>query len=544
MTLLWLIGAALAAQLKLGVDTRELTVGETVAVEVQLVDGVARGSPELDTGAGLKAQFQVQSQSKLEVNRRVTRIVRYSYALTAIQPGPWTLGPATLEVDGETLTAPAVTIQVSPRSQAAVAERDATATLSDDAPYLGEVVVYRFRFQHRGEVLDARWSPPSYDGFVAEQVAEPAQREVNSVIDGQRQTVQQVDVPLVAAGLGARTISPALLTVQVPTTRSKRRSNDPFADFPFNRYQDVKAETLTAPAVPATVRPLPAEGRPADFSGLVGHFELEVRPSADQVKLGDSLTLEIRLSGDGTLSGFRLTPPPQDAGFRAYDDAPAVEAAVEDGRFRSSAVFRRAIVPEAEGDLLIPALRVPVFDPSTGAYAVLSSQALKIKVLPGEAGAGQVASFAGAVGEGGRPIESLAEDILPVPGDAAVGDATLEGRLRALLLAPALPLFGLVGLGVAARLRRRPKDPWPGLRARLASLPTEPGARLGEIEAVFREAVALRLDREAAGLSAQDAATLGEPVAALYRDLASARYGGMPVEDLESRVRRFLDGAP
>lgn len=544
MILLWMIGAALAAQLKLGLDTTALTVGETVGVELQLVDGVSRGAPELPVGAGLNAQFQGQSQSSIRVNLKSTRIVRYSYALTALQPGRWTIGPATLDVDGQALTAPAVTVTVAPRSEAAVAERDATATLSETTPYLGQVVVYRFRFQHKGEVLDARWSPPTYDGLVAEQVAEASQKEIKLVRDAEPVTVQEVNVPLVAAGLGDRTISPALLTVQVPTSRGRRRSNDPFQDFPFNRYQDVKTETLTAAAVPLTVRPLPSEGRQPDFSGLVGHFTLDVTPSATEVKLGDSLTLEIRLAGDGTLSGFRLTPPAADAGFRAYDDAPAIEASVDEGNFRSSAVFRRAVVPEAEGTLTIPALRVPVFDPSTGAYATLSSSPITVKVLPGEAGAGQIASFAGAVGEGGRGIESLAEDILPVPGDAVVGDRTLDARLGGLLLAPALPLLGLIGLGAAERLRRRPKNPWPALRARLGQLSADPKLRLGEIESVFREACALRLGREAAGLSAQDAAALGEGAATLYADLSSARYGGLPVADLEARVRAFVEAAP
>ena len=542
--LLLLLSPALAAQLRMEVAQRELQVGQTVGVELNLVDGVTRQVPDIPAGQGLELSFQGQSQSMVMVNFKSTRTITYSYALTATAPGTWTVGPVALTVDGKDLVAPPVQVHVAPRSEAARAERDVHAELSDTDPYLGQVVVYRFRFQHKGEVLDARWTPPSYDGFVREQVADIAQQELSTALDGVPYTIEEIDVPLVAAGQGTRSIGPSMLTAKVPVERAdrRRRGRDPFVDSPFRTYTEATTETITADPVPVSIRPLPTEGKPADYSGLVGHFTLSVTPSASAVKLGDSLTLDVSITGDGTLSGFRLPPPPSGSGYRAYDDEPTLEASIKDGQFLSRATFRRAVVPEAEGELHLPPLRVPVFDPQTGAYVVLESEPVSVTVTPGEAGAGQVTSFAAAGPKKG--VESLGEDILAPPGDATIADRTLAGTWPFAVVPPILPLVGWAGLALSQAIRRRSAAPSAQLRAALQRLPTDPPARLAALEQLFRDAAGLRLGRPSAGLERATVAPLGPDADAIYADLDRARYGGADVADLEARIRTFVEATP
>lgn len=541
LPLLALLGLAHAAQLNLAMRTRSLEVGQTVAVELDLVGASATGAPELPVGRGLRAEFRGQSQEMTVVNFQTTRTVSYTYALTAMAEGDWSVGPVSLVVGGQQLLAAPLTVHVGPRSAVAKADRDASAALSDTDPYLGQVVVYRFRFQHRGQVIDARWTEPSFDGFVKEAVAEVAQNAFDTQDPGgETVNVQTIDLPLVAAGAGARTIGPALLGVQVPGARSGRDHRfDPFANSPFKALSNVTSETLTAPAIPVTIQALPTEGRPADFSGLVGHFALTVTPSATTVKTGDAVTLEIAVQGDGTLSGFHLPALPASADFSAYDDAPAIEASVMDGKFVSKGVFRRAIVPGAAGTLTVPGLRIPTFDPQTGSYVVLSSEPIALTVLPGEAGTGQVTSYAGAAAQ--REVAALGDDILPVSGTAKVADRTLAGRLAWTLAPPLVPALVWSALALRGRLRNRRRDPWADLAARLAALPAEPEARLGALEDVFRAAAGLRLGRPPAGLERAGVAALGEEADTLYGDLEAARYGGIPISDLEVRVRAFVE---
>jgi hypothetical protein len=478
------------------------------------------------------------------VNFETTRIIEYNYQLAATKPGTWSVGPVELVVDGELLTAGPVQIEVGqpPVSQGTA---PVVATITDDTPVLGQVVVYRFQFQYDRPLVNARWSRPEFPGFVEEVNAEAAQREYQIVQDGKPLTVQTIEVPLVAAGTGVQRIGAAGLTAQFRTNKRRRRRSgidELFGDSPFGLRGSTETQTFATEAIDVDIQPLPVDIQPPGFSGLVGRFQVRVMPSAETVKLGESVTLTIDVVGDGTLAGFKLPQTPADAGFRAYDDAPVIKTKLLDGRFRSKLTVRRAVVPEEEGTLTVPPVSFVTYDPAAGQYLTVASEPLVVTVLPGEEGGGVITSFAGEPGDRRQDVVSLGEDVLPVAGGRSVGDRTLVGSVPVLAGLVGLPAVVWCLLAGAVWWRGREPDPVAVLRRRLASLPQDPQTRLGELETVFREAVALKLGVAAPGLDADAVASLGDGPAELYRDLDRARYGGGQVDDLESRVRAFLQG--
>lgn len=535
LLLLLLVPAAWAARLELALDTRELVVGQTVSMQVQLLDGEAGGLPRLETPEGVEVRYTGQSQSIVIVNFDRKRIVRYSYALTATQPGEWEVGPVRIDAGGQTLTAAPVTLTVTDREAEAETGSGVMASLSDDAPFLGEVVTFEAEYRRTERVLDARWTLPDFDGFRDEKSTEATRREYVTEIDGQQTVVEHIVVPLVAVGEGRRAFGRTAVTAQIPTRRPSRSRRDFF----FERTE-VRSETWTSDPLQATIRPLPEAGRPAGFSGLVGRFAATAQASSRQVALGESLTLEVRIAGNGTLAGFSLPALPPETGLRAYDDAPEIEAALSDDGFRSVATFRRAVVPEREGPLTIPPIRIPVFDPEAEAYVTVQTRPIEVMVTPGEAG-GEVTSFSDGEADRRKDVEALGDDILPVAGTARVGDRTLASVTPLVVGLPLVPALALLGLAVGGRRRPEGPDPRTALRARLSSLPTEPDARLAALETLFREAAAIRLGREAPGLDRATVATLGQQADALYAALESARYGGGELGDIAARVKAFVE---
>ena len=543
--MIWaLITAAWAGELALQIDTRELVVGQAVPIKLAVINGKAESKPTLPVGEGLLAQYQGQSSQHMIVNFETTRIIEYNYQLAATKAGTWTVGPVELVVDGERLIAGPVEIEVGqpPVSQGSA---PVVATISDASPVLGQVVVYRFQFQYDRPLVNARWSRPEFPGFVEEVHAEAAQREYQIVQDGKPLTVQTIEVPLVAAGTGVQRIGAAGLTAQFRTQKRRRRRSgidELFGDSPFGLRGSTETQTFATDAIDVDIQPLPVDVQPPGYSGLVGRFDVRVAPSAKTVKLGESVTLTIDVVGDGTLAGFTLPQTPADAGFRAYDDAPVIKTKLLDGRFRSKLTVRRAVVPETEGLLTVPPVSLVVYDPGEGQYRTVRSEPLTLTVLPGEEGGGVITSFAGESGDQRRDVVSLGEDVLPVAGGQTVGDRTVAGARTALagvVVLPALVWGLLAGL---VWWRGRTPDPVALLRQRLAALPQEPGPRLAEIEAIFREAAALRLGVAAPGLDSSAVAALGDEPAKLYGDLERARYGGGQVDDLETRVRAFIQG--
>lgn len=540
-----LIPMAFAGELALKVETRELVVGQAVPVTVSVVNGRADGPPELPVGEGLLAQYQGQSQQHVIVNFEATRTTDFNYQLAATRPGTWLVGPVQLVVDGEPKTAGPIKIEVgeAPVSQGG---EPVVATLSDPTPVLGQVVVYRFQFQYDKPLVNARWSRPEFPGFVEEVNSEAAQREYQLMQEGKPYTVQTIEVPLVAAGTGSQRIGPAGLTAQfrAETRRRRRRGIDElFGDSPFGLRGTTDTRTFATEAIEVDIAPLPLESQPVDFSGLVGQFRARLKVGAKTVKLGESVTLEYTLVGDGTLAGFNVPQPPTGSGFRTYDDAPEIKTKLRDGRFRSMLMVRRAVVPEKEGSLRIPPITVSAFDPQAETYVDVSTEPITLQVLPGEEGGGVVSSYAGGDGVDQREaVVSVGEDILPVSGGSSVGDRTLRGSAVVLAAIPVVPAVLWMVLGLLGWLRNRTPDPMVLIRAQLKSLPADQAERLGQLETAFRDTVAWRLGIANPAVDGAAVAELGEAAALIYADLERVRYGGGSASDLESRIRKFVSG--
>ena len=529
---LW-VAAALAADLQLVVDSPKLVVGQSVGLNLQLVGATASGLPEVPVSSGLKLAFAGQSQQMVSVNFQTTRTVTYSFSLTALQEGRFTVGPVRMQVGGQELVADAVTIEVTGRAEPMRADLDVVGALSDPAPYVGEVVTWVMRFRSKAEVSGLSWNPPEFDGFLQEKTVEVGQSSSTVEADGAAWQLQEVTVPLIATGVGAHTISPALLTVSVPDSGRPRRDRLGFG------FQPTRQERLTTAAVEVNIRPLPTEGRPADYSGLVGTFALQARALPGPVKVGDSVSVDVVLSGNGSLSGVKLPAAPADASYRVYDDAPQLQSRLGPDGFVSSARFKRAIVPTAEGRLTIPPLRLSVFDPDAGAYVTLESEPIELDVAPGDGG-GAVTSYASG-GDQRAEVASTGSDILPASADAAIGDDRPQSALPGALALVVLPGLALLGQSLQSLRGRRAADPARRLRERLSSLPADASARLAALEDLTREAAALRLGRPAPGLDAEAITPLGEAARTLYADLLAARYGGGQIDDLERRVRTFVE---
>lgn len=536
--------AAGEPRLELELDTTELVQGQTVTARVRLVDGVLRGGrPELPVSEGLSARFVGQSQQHVMVNFQSTRIVDFSFAVTARGVGPQSVGPVEVQVGDRVLRAEGRTVEVKAAPQGGLGETRVEARLSRTQPFVGEVVVYEFRFRTAERVLDVEWTPPAFDGYALEKSAEAARREYSLVEEGRTVAVQEVALALVANGEGRRTIPPALINLRLPARGQDRRS-------PF--LGALESRSLATEPIPTEVRPLPAQGRPSDFSGLVGRFRMDARllgpagaiaaDAQPRVQQGESLTLEVELEGDGSLLGFKLPPPAPGAELRAYDDAPELSARLVDGAYQAKARFRRAIVPTKEGVLRIDPIEIVAFDPVAERYERLRTPAFELEVAP--AAQGRVASFQKEP-SGAAPAEvaALGQDILPVTSPPLLYDQRLRAAWPFVLLPPLAPALGLLGLLLGSVRRRRP-DPWAALREDMRSLPSEPGARLAAVERAFRGACALRLGRPAPALDAEAVRALGPEALALYEELSRARYGGFEAGgDLERRVRTFLEEA-
>ena len=234
---------------------------------------------------------------------------------------------------------------------------------------------------------------------------------------------------------GPLTVAPILHATALEETRSY---------FFVQQYQRPLAVRV-AP-LQRDILPLPAAGRPDDFSGAVGRFTLQAGVAPRDVAVGDLVNVTLTVEGDGSLEGAaapRLAPP---AGFRAYDLQPV--AAESRGNRR---VYRQTLVPLNATARQIPTATFAFFDPYGGQYRRAA-----------------VGPFALAFHEERAPVTSVY-----VPTNRPPGEGSADLRLkplplrwrradepplrlpRAFWLAQSLPLLGMaIGLTLH-RIRRK-----------------------------------------------------------------------------------------
>lgn len=526
----WMLVVALAwaADARLLLEGRGLREGQTVPVELVVNDARVRGVPSLAVPDGLQLAFQGQSQQHTIVNFEATTSTTFRYALTALRRGAYTLGPYTVDTSAGPLQVAPRTVEVGARVEGGT--DTLRVGLDTESAWVGQVLVYHLSFETEKALVQRRWSPPSAEGFTVEPSLEPEVTERRATQDRAARTVEELRVALRATAPGRRTLPGGLLQAQFVVARPRR--GDPIFD-ELARFGDVRAEVFAAPARTVTVRPLPDAGRPADFSGLVGQFRITATPSSTSLAVGDTLTLDVRVAGDGALAGVKL-PTTDVPGFRVYDDAPQVKTAWVDGAYRAEATLKRALVALEAGRWTVPPIRLVTFDPVAGSWATLATEPVEVDVT-GSAAQASVQSFASAVPPA---VVTQAEDILPTRTRARVHRPSPPAWALALLV-PGAAWWTWQGLAALPRRRARvPRGPlgW-------APLPEAPEARVAACERRLREAVARRLGMPPDAVRRDDLAALGthaEEAEACWRSLEAARYGGGAALD-EARIRALVE---
>lgn len=162
-------------------------------------------------------------------------------------------------------------------------------------------------------------------------------------------------------------------------TRRPVRTYDPMFGEVLNYSVDEKE--LAANVVSVKVRDLPGKA-PVGFCGTVGEYSLEYEVPAGRISVGEDAVFLLRIKGKGYLRSDDL-PNLRDL----FPEALAVKSMSVEPRAQitsegilSEALFEFTFVPSAEGDLQLPALGIPVFNPKKALYEVITVEPMLIQV--------------------------------------------------------------------------------------------------------------------------------------------------------------------
>ena len=403
------------------------------------------------------------------VNFSRTSSVVHQFALEPKSAGTVQIPSLTVEVDGKSYTSQPLTLRVGPGLDLS---QIGTLQISVPRPevYVGETFPLEIRFVFRNS--PDQQAPPTItmDGFLKgrQKLENLPPETINGVVHG----VARWTLAITAVKPGEFEIGPAEL-VTLYRFRDSRRV---FGGFEQRR--------LTFSSKPISLRVLspPATGRPPDYAGAVGRFQMQVTASPTNVTVGDPITVRVRVSGTGNFDGLRLPEIPANSGFQAY---PGTNLFVEADPLGLTGVknFEMVLVPEQAG---VQQLRWPVlsaWDPDERRYVTDGTRPLQIVVRPGTGTQAQPAgSNVVAAPASPRPVTGVTAGDLPlkfdlgpraIPDDAVVAHGWYWG-----LYSLPLATYAVVGLGLWWRRRRR-EDPDVARRSRARHAVREALANLG-----------------------------------------------------------------
>lgn len=404
--LIFFQGLSAQVQFEAKVSRQSIGINERLRIDFTMNDDGDNFTPPSFEG------FRVvggpsQQVSQTWVNGRGSFNKSYIYFLLPLQKGTLTIKSATIEIRGETYKTEPIKITVGnavkeeqdPNSPNYVPNVDGihvVAEVSKENPYLNEpiTVVYKLYVSHNISVRNWRESSsPKFNDFWSQNIEIKDLVVENGKYKGEdyRYVVLKKAV-LYPQKAGRLTIEPLALDVvmEVPTNRRDI----------FGRPQLVAAnKTVSSGNRIIRVKDLPEAGKPDDFTGAVGKFTFAAKPTKTELKHGESLDLEVSVSGNGNLKLFTLPKPVVPSALEMYDPVHSENVTTPLSGMQGKIADKYTLIPQYKGNYPVKAMSFSYFDPSAGRYKTLTSPEIMVKVLDGPTGPEPVASEESGIGK-------------------------------------------------------------------------------------------------------------------------------------------------
>ena len=333
-----------------------------------------------------------QSVSKSWINGVSNYTKTYSYFLAPKKQGKFTIGQATIEINGEIYKTLSVAIEVTKAVDKPKDENDAeyiasknihlVAEVSKTNPYLNEAITVVYKLYVSSDTGVSNWREldiPRYNDFWSQNIDMKGLKVQNGTYEGQEyRYVELRKTVLYPQKTGKLEIEPLTLdvTVDVPTNRR---------DIFGSRMMSQVHRTISAGSKTIDVKPLPETGKPSDFTGAVGEFKFNVITTKSELNASESLQARVEVTGNGNLKLFELPKLSLPSSLEVFEPEHTENVTTNTDGMRGSISDSYTIVPQFKGKYPIPSISFSYFDLKTESYKRISSGEIVIDVLEGPA---------------------------------------------------------------------------------------------------------------------------------------------------------------
>ncbi len=310
------------------------------------------------------------------INGVMTKEMSYTYRLLASEVGEFTIGPATIVVNGQQYTSNSLSIEVLENNMTEEIEEDmfVEIVVSDEEVYVGQqmyvdYVIFTNKDIRSFDIIDES----NYDGFFysGSRYRESTRRETRNGKEYYTKTMERRI--LYPQQKGTYTIEPASVELGIIKDGSQRGG--------FVFQSALKPVVVKTNSAEIKVKNLPPSDNPA-FSNAVGKYSMKANVDKQKVTTDDAITIQIEITGTGDPK--LITPPSfidKDL-FDVYDPSILDERSARDNQSHVK-VFEYLAVPKKAGNYLITP-EFEYFNVDSSRYISLKSSPRRIVVTQGE----------------------------------------------------------------------------------------------------------------------------------------------------------------
>jgi hypothetical protein len=391
LVFMFFISGLLSGQVSFNAKTskKRLGINERLRIDFTMnKDGDEFEPPEFKNFSVVGGPSQSINNSWINGVRSFSKT--YSYFLAPKKRGEFTIGQATIEIDGEVYKTLPVKISVSAAIEKPKDANDPNyiasekihlvAEVSNSKPYLNEAitVVYKLYVAQGVGVRNSREiDKPRYSDFWSQNIdVEGLGAQQGSYKGEDYLYVVLKKTVLYPQKTGKLNIEPLSLdvTVEVPSNR-----RDVFG----RSFTNTVNRRVSAGKRTINVKPLPEKGKPEGFSGAVGSFDFKLKTNKKELKTSEAFEVNLEVSGNGNLKLFKLPALILPSALEVYEPEHIEKVRTLVSGMRGRITDSYTVVPNDPGSYPIPSVSFSYFDLKSKRYKTLRSERLIITVNAG-----------------------------------------------------------------------------------------------------------------------------------------------------------------
>jgi len=249
--------------------------------------------------------------------------------------------------------------------------------------YPGEALKAVYQLYSRVN-LDAHISKrPSFNGFSSIDLPDATDSEYEIVKrSGKTFKVYPIrSVQLYPLLTGTQTLQPVEIetTVQYKRIPSEKTilSYNPYASSNIINYPyTVKCDSVTV-----NVLPFPDSGKPADFNGVTGHYDIYASCDQQELARSEAGTLRLEITGSGNWAMVQTPVIKWPEGVDVFEPLITESLDSQAVPVTGKRIYEFPFSTGKPGNLVIPAISIHFFDPVKKQYESNSTKPLTVKIL-------------------------------------------------------------------------------------------------------------------------------------------------------------------